>query len=773
MAKYAEILWEEYIKNRNIGVQHKDDKDFNKLFWKNVEMVWQHFKTHMGSMHHDLILEELCGTWHERRDGEEAKGALTPRDKAVCELALKALTFKHRITLDAPSTTHTTLGTDKHEVDLYMRCILVNIFMKRIIGLDCLEKGGGENAFRAAEALVTTGPQKAPNFACERMDMKDKSGRTGETGEWDLWYIMDRWFTRNTLVLRDGQQGVLGPHCTVERDKSAQDIKARANKKIEAVGQELEQEVQQILDAIETSPHGTRMEDIIQKVNTGDSSSKTPPEHAPPPGEQQATPSSSGSSSSTTTSSSPGTPQPGTAGNVGGTANIAHASKPAATSSSATPSPKEPPEKKVPVAPPKKVEAPPPKVSEAPKEVVTEEDDKTKPPEPGSGTDGRGRSEDPPAGPGQQPPLAAPPPVVTESPKGADPAKKEDQTAGKKSTCTKNVTVSHTAGSGPGKSAETIQEDLGGQGGITISISVSDPSPECSDTGTANTPDKTGNGAADSPPAAASAPAAVPPADPPAAPEPAEPSNAGSTGTSSDTTTPSTGTGPDGTKTDKNDGDPDGNAVVDGGNDDPPPPKPPPQAGNPEQNLQPTPPVTLISECTGLRLFDTADPQCKNTENSSSSGSGPDSSNASAGSPEGQSSSTPEDDYPFVFDNMFRTDAGSPGGGFVPLKPGIELPDRTNEHPGQNPDGSGPHAPDVTADILTATTPVLFFLSAVIVALLGYSLWKVSTHTTHQYNRVEKGPTTVAIPLPMFPIGRINNVTLFGLLDNEKEKKTY
>ncbi|KJP85434.1 hypothetical protein AK88_04937 [Plasmodium fragile] len=40
------------------------------------------------------------------------------------------------------------------------------------------------------------------------------------------------------------------------------------------------------------------------------------------------------------------------------------------------------------------------------------------------------------------------------------------------------------------------------------------------------------------------------------------------------------------------------------------------------------------------------------------------------------------------------------------------------------PKSDGPLAPDLTADILTATTPVLFFLASVTVALLGYSIWK-------------------------------------------------
>ncbi|KJP84841.1 hypothetical protein AK88_05529 [Plasmodium fragile] len=69
---------------------------------------------------------------------------------------------------------------------------------------------------------------------------------------------------------------------------------------------------------------------------------------------------------------------------------------------------KEAPPAKVPEAsPPKKPEAPPAQVPEVPKAGVPEDTDKNKPPEAGSGTDGRGRSEDPPAGPDAQAPSVA------------------------------------------------------------------------------------------------------------------------------------------------------------------------------------------------------------------------------------------------------------------------------------------------------------------------------------------------------------------------------
>ncbi|KJP86088.1 hypothetical protein AK88_04279 [Plasmodium fragile] len=62
---------------------------------------------------------------------------------------------------------------------------------------------------------------------------------------------------------------------------------------------------------------------------------------------------------------------------------------------------------------------------------------------------------------------------------------------------------------------------------------------------------------------------------------------------------------------------------------------------------------------------------------------------------------------------------GNIGEGYAPATP----TEKTSGNGDMN-SGAGPDGPDLTADILTATAPVLFFLSAVTVAFLGYSLWK-------------------------------------------------
>ncbi|KJP88331.1 hypothetical protein AK88_01947 [Plasmodium fragile] len=159
----------------------------------------------------------------------------------------------------------------------------------------------------------------------------------------------------------------------------------------------------------------------------------------------------------------------------------------------------------------KKEEGPPAKVPEVPKTVSPDKNT----PQAGSGPDSKGRNDEglpdalpqPPSaagaggqqpgqgpGPGQQPPPPPPAPAGENGKKGTEAqTPKEpvthdqtDKTTGKETTCTKVTTVSSAGESSPGKNADRIQENLGGTGHSTISISVPITTPECSDKGQAD-----------------------------------------------------------------------------------------------------------------------------------------------------------------------------------------------------------------------------------------------------------------------------------------------
>ncbi|KJP86086.1 hypothetical protein AK88_04277 [Plasmodium fragile] len=302
-----------------------------KNFWEHVNTVWQTFKQHMEDENEDTMIDLMCHKNQAPAGNAQAQGeTFSETNKAVCWLVLKALSFKYGIKWMRGGKNLNNVEKKNDNIKLYMKCILVNIFMKKIVGQKCLEAAGGRQAFTAATALLRDRAKEEPNMACETQDRKDGSMQKSQNTEnWDPWEIMHRWLERNKGYLTDGEQGVLGTECIVQKDKTAQEIKKAANNKIEDVGQELQHEVKQILEELNKSRDSESMENIIKKVKQGkDSASNTPPPHAQPPGEPQAT--------SSSTSSTPGRSEHAHAGNGGGAV---------ATNAPATPAPDKPPGK--------------------------------------------------------------------------------------------------------------------------------------------------------------------------------------------------------------------------------------------------------------------------------------------------------------------------------------------------------------------------------------------------------------------------------------------
>ncbi|KJP86074.1 hypothetical protein AK88_04265 [Plasmodium fragile] len=205
---------------------------------------------------------------------------------------------------------------------------------------------------------------------------------------------------------------------------------------------------------------------------------------------------------------------------------------------------------------------------------------------------------------------------------------------------------------------------------------------------------------------------------------PGAPSNEGATGKSSETTrtspeagTPSTGRAGDGNTSGTNDA-ASGDAVVDGGNDDPPPPGGTWNDGNDFWSVLDTDP-----NLWGIG---------KNNPDKPASASG--TSGASGGA-----SSEDSGQFQFNFPSPALNIEGATGG-FVPPVPA----DGEVSSSGETPRDYA--VPDLTNTVLTATTPLLFFLSAVTVALLGYSLWKYFAYLGHKRRRTYR--TVRDVPSP-------------------------
>ncbi|KJP84884.1 hypothetical protein AK88_05483 [Plasmodium fragile] len=183
--------------------------------------------------------------------GQEADGHIwTAADMGICELTLTALHFKHGIQLDGTPMSQEGMDEHKKKIHNYMRCILVNIFMKNIMGMKCLQGRGGQFAFGLAKGLIND-VQEADvgNIACEQHDAGKGGDAQGKSAkDRDLWDIMQRWNDRNKMKIGHGDIGVLGKDCKVDRTGQAgvNDLKKTVKEAVGKVGKEIEEKVDTI-----------------------------------------------------------------------------------------------------------------------------------------------------------------------------------------------------------------------------------------------------------------------------------------------------------------------------------------------------------------------------------------------------------------------------------------------------------------------------------------------------------------------------------------------
>ncbi|KJP85437.1 hypothetical protein AK88_04940 [Plasmodium fragile] len=418
--------------------------------------------------------------------------------------------------------------------------------------------------------------------------------------------------------------------------------------------------------------------------------------------------------------------------------------------------------KKTEEPPPKKPEDPPAKVPEAPKEVVPE---KKVPKAPVSGGDSVSRA-DPTAGgqdgvatvSGQQPQAPAPP-VLPASPPAPQPPPAAPTTeagvgragaaAGADGNSTE-PTVKVSDAKSPGKAP--CPDSNGTSTGVSISCETTSDAalgetPEVKklleeeDKNKAGADRRKSNSVPEPPAAAEAAPAESTPA-------PATPVPAGTPAVSTEVTAITTAstenpppTGVHTTVTGTGAGTGATVTTASTGADDPPPLNPPKPTANPNPNQSGS-----SGSGAGGRGTGTA-------QGAGSGGAGAEPSAGSAHAGSGSTGhQTPGSSGPGATGTVkpnssgtgstghgTATTGGDGGGWALNLKlpkPNGNFGGSYGTGPTPDPHGTssstpkegGTLAPDLTADVFTATTPVLFFLSAVAVALLGYSLWKLRIH---------------------------------------------
>ncbi|KJP85647.1 hypothetical protein AK88_04719 [Plasmodium fragile] len=312
MWDYLLVLWDNYIEKGDVGVRDRNIKDWGTTFWENVKHVWQEFKEYVEKEQHGGRAQTMCEVG---RDGEQG-GLRTSADMGICELTYIALHFKHGIQLDGTRMSQEGMDEQKKKIHNYMRCMLVNIFMKKIMGMNCLGRPGGQFAFNLANAEVkTVYGREVGNIACEEEDAREGGVKGVKAADRDFWEIMNRWIDRNKLKLKDGQVGVLGNDCKVQGRGRASDreaLKEHIKKEIGDMGKDIKDKVHQILPEVNECTDKACVRRVLgTKKQEDDARSKAPKVtgDAQVRGTHgtQATPSSSGSSSST--SKSPGRSQ--------------------------------------------------------------------------------------------------------------------------------------------------------------------------------------------------------------------------------------------------------------------------------------------------------------------------------------------------------------------------------------------------------------------------------------------------------------------------------
>ncbi|KJP88314.1 hypothetical protein AK88_02095 [Plasmodium fragile] len=458
---YTELL-RQYLEARHAW----EEGQFDRLVWKDMKTVFDEFKAHMKEEREDIRL--MCAITGEGEPRENAHDA----DKVVCEYILKALHYQYGHLLGQQHTDMNARDVAGRELTACMRSIMGAMYMKEVYDKKCIRTEGLQYAKEAWEPLRTTFHSGSSVSRCNIINWDNMSmGKTMVGAK-----VRD-WLGEEGKILHSIWADVTKENCTgrgsvhgqEQSSSGGENIKTALDEEVDKVVEEQEKTAQRAKDKVINEHKG--LTEIAAAAGAGTGT------HATADGPGGTKPEGAGRSAAAKPATTATTPEdkkkhaapsaPSSAGDsVSRTDPTPGAQDARGAASGSGQQPQAPASPAVPARPP-----PPPPPEEPPKE----------PPAPGgTGTQG--------PGPGQQPPVSPPSSVGTVT------DKTKEEPAGKKSTCTKTVTVSQVAAAGRGQSAETIQEDLRGHGSTMISISVPDSSSECSDKGKGTENDSSSKG---------------------------------------------------------------------------------------------------------------------------------------------------------------------------------------------------------------------------------------------------------------------------------------
>ncbi|KJP84958.1 hypothetical protein AK88_05413 [Plasmodium fragile] len=145
---------------------------------------------------------------------------MAPGDSIVCEFMLGALLFKHAsYILDREIGEAGTAGKRNIEqMDEYIRCMVVNVFIKIILGEECWDTTGAEYAYDAIEGMLEGSTNRHGNNICDSVDFTI----TKVVGR-NLAHQMRMWWQKQQIAPATGQDvGILNSKCKGWREKGTE-----------------------------------------------------------------------------------------------------------------------------------------------------------------------------------------------------------------------------------------------------------------------------------------------------------------------------------------------------------------------------------------------------------------------------------------------------------------------------------------------------------------------------------------------------------------------
>ncbi|KJP85123.1 hypothetical protein AK88_05248 [Plasmodium fragile] len=247
-----------YINARGIGGESGQQDAYDK-FWADMKTVYDDFVTHMDKTDSDDTHALMC----ELAAIKHGEASIKPGDRVLCAFMLEALKFKHESHIfsgglgegtQAPATVNT-----EH---LYMRCMIVNVFIQNILGEECWETKGAEYAYEAVKGMLTTSTNMNGNNICDGVDFKATDVAGGNLGK-----QMREWSKQQKLAPATGHGvGILNSKCKGwKHEGTDKNGKEKEDVEVQEIQEEVKAGIRNVQKTIQENEQEIK-NNVVQKI---------------------------------------------------------------------------------------------------------------------------------------------------------------------------------------------------------------------------------------------------------------------------------------------------------------------------------------------------------------------------------------------------------------------------------------------------------------------------------------------------------------------------